>query len=153
MHARTRDTRGFTLMEMIIAFMLTLVAVLSLVSVFPTGIQSVQGSSDSLEAQTIAQWYLDYIREFYQINSDVPPGFGPGTTITVTPPSGTLPNSSSDSYQQFRGVSVTPTTYSLSYTEQNVATGSTPEHLITLTVTWTGVNGSHTRSFQEYVEN
>ncbi len=91
-NVRTRVARGFTLMEMMVAFMLTLVAVLSLVSVFPTGITSIQQSSDSVQAQTIAQAYMDYIREGYQTETHVPTGFTPaGTAFNCSPGSTQAP--------------------------------------------------------------
>lgn len=132
-------------MEVLVALSLTTIAVLAVVSVFPTSLQSVQESGDSLQAQAIAQYCLDKVREYYQTGGTAPAALQPSTSYTFYAPAG----------QQFRSSTQSTPTYTVSYTATNVAVGSTatPEHDILLSISWTGVNGTHTRTFEEYVQN
>ena len=140
-------SRGFSLMEIMVAFVLALTAVLTLLGVFPQGITSIQESSDSIQAQAIAQAYLDYIREYYQTQTGVPNSFpASGTSFSCTP-GGVQP-------LQFRGVTQSQMQFSCVYTYSNVAVGSTPEHRIDFTVSWTSPQrGAQSRTYEEYVIN
>jgi len=140
-------SRGFSLMEIMVAFVLALTAVLTLLGVFPQGITSIQESSDSIQAQAVAQAYLDYIREYYQTQTGVPAGFpASGTSFSCTP-GGVQP-------LQFRGVTQSQMQFSCVYTYSNVAVGSTPEHRIDFTVSWTSPQrGAQSRTYEEYVIN
>ncbi|MBC5824652.1 MAG: type II secretion system protein [Candidatus Eremiobacteraeota bacterium] len=148
---RRTSPRGFTLVEMLVAFTLTTVAALAIVGIFPMGIASLQQSGDSLQAQAVGQQCLDQIREYYQTEHNPPPNFQPGTTY----PMALAAPSSLNNTNQFRSHTQAPTSYTVSYTATNLASASapTPEHDIVLTVTWTGLNGSHSRLFEEYVQN
>jgi Tfp pilus assembly protein PilV len=143
----TARSRGFSLMEIMVAFVLGLIAVLTLLGVFPSGITSIQESSDSIQAQAIAQAYLDYIREYYQTQTGVPNSFpASGTSFSCTP-GGVQP-------LQFRGVTQSQMQFSCSYTYSNVSTGSTPEHRIDFTVSWSSEQrGNQSRTYEEYVIN
>lgn len=143
---RARD-RGFSLMEIMVAFVLGLIAVLSLLGVFPSGITSIQESSDSVQAQAIGQAYLDYIREYYQTQSGLPTGFpSSGTSFSCTP-GGVQP-------LQFRSVVQSQMQFTCVYTYTNVAVGSTPEHRIDFTVSWSSPQrGAQSRTYEEYVIN
>ena len=145
---------AFTLAEVLVALTLTIVAVLAVINVFPTSLASVQASGDTLQAQAIAQRCLDQIREYYQTGGAAPLSLQPGTNYVFTAQSGTIPNSS-NSFQQFRGVAQTAQSYEVSYTSTDLSTAQapTPEHDVVLTVTWTAGNGSHTWTFEEYVQN
>ena len=140
-------SRGFSLMEIMVAFVLGLIAVLTLLGVFPSGITSIQASSDSVQAQAIAQAYLDYIREYYQTQTGLPNSFpASGTSFSCTP-GGVQP-------LQFRSVTQSQMQYTCSYTYANVSAGSTPEHRIDFTVSWTSEQrGSQSRTYEEYVIN
>lgn len=140
-------SRGFSLMEIMVAFVLGLIAVLTLLGVFPQGINSIQESSDSVQAQAIAQAYLDYIREYYQTQTGVPNTFpASGTSFSCTP-GGVQP-------LEFRGVTQSQMQYTCSYTYSNVAVGNTPEHRIDFTVSWSSEQrGSQSRTYEEYVIN
>ena len=140
-------SRGFSLMEIMVAFVLALTAVLTLLGVFPSGITSIQESSDSIQAQAIGQAYLDYIREYYQTQGGVAAGFpASGTSFSCTP-GGVQP-------LQFRSVTQSQMAFSCVYTYTNIATGSTPEHRIDFTVSWTSPQrGSQSRTYEEYVIN
>lgn len=140
-------SRGFSLMEIMVAFVLALTAVLTLLGVFPQGITSIQESSDSIQAQAIAQAYLDYIREYYQTETGVPSGFpASGTSFSCTP-GGVQP-------LQFRGVTQSQMQFNCIYTYSNVAVGTTPEHRIDFTVSWSSEQrGSQSRTYEEYVIN
>lgn len=134
-------------MEIMVAFVLGLIAVLTLLGVFPQGITSIQESSDSVQAQAIAQAYLDYIREYYQTQTGVPNTFpASGTSFTCTP--------GNVQALQFRSVTQSQMVFTCVYTYQNVAVGSTPEHRIDFTVSWTSQQrGSQSRTYEEYVIN
>jgi len=134
-------------MEIMVAFVLALTAVLTLLGVFPKGITSIQESSDSIQAQAIGQAYLDYIREYYQTQTGVPNSFpASGTSFTCTP-GGVQP-------LQFRSVTQAQMAFTCVYTYSNVAVGSTPEHRIDFTVSWTSAQrGSQSRTYEEYVIN
>ena len=140
-------SRGFSLMEIMVAFVLGLIAVLTLLGIFPSGITSIQESADSIQAQAIGQAYLDYIREYYQTQTGVPAGFpASGTSFTCTP--------GSVQPLQFRGVTQTQMAFSCVYTYSNVAVGSTPEHRIDFTVSWSSEQrGTQSRTYEEYVIN
>ena len=140
-------SRGFSLMEIMVAFVLGLIAVLTLLGVFPQGITSIQESSDSVQAQAIAQAYLDYIREYYQTQTGVPAGFpSSGTSFTCTP-GGVQP-------LEFRSVTQSQMAFTCVYTYSNVAVGSTPEHRIDFTVSWSSEQrGNQSRTYEEYVIN
>ena len=140
-------SRGFSLIEIMVAFVLALTAVLTLLGVFPQGITAIQSSSDSIQAQAVAQAYLDYIREYYQTQTGVPAGFpASGTSFSCTP-GGVQP-------LQFRGVTQSQMQFSCLYTYSNVAVGSTPEHRIDFTVSWTSPQrGDQSRTYEEYVIN
>ena len=140
-------SRGFSLMEIMVAFVLGLIAVLTLLGVFPQGITSIQESSDSIQAQAVAQAYLDYIREYYQTETGVPAGFpASGTSFSCTP-GGVQP-------LQFRGVTQSQMQFNCIYTYSNVAVGTTPEHRIDFTVSWTSPQrGAQSRTYEEYVIN
>src|SRR5690348_15168173 len=140
-------SRGFSLMEIMVAFVLGLIAVLRLLGIFPSGITSIQESSDSIQAQGIAQAYLDYIREYYQTETGVPSGFpASGTSFSCTP-GGVQP-------LQFRSVTQSQMAFSCVYTYSNVAVGSTPEHRIDFTVSWSSEQrGNQSRTYEEYVIN
>jgi len=139
-------SRGFTLMEIMIAMVLGLLAMLSLLGVFPTGIASIQESTDSVQAQAIAQAYLDYIREYYQTETTVPSTFpASGTSFDCTP-GGVQP-------LEFRSVTQSQISYTCVYTYTNVGT-TTPEHQIEFTVSWTSEQGgTQSRTYEEYVIN
>ena len=140
-------SRGFSLVEIMVAFVLGLIAVLTLLGIFPTGISSIQESSDSVQAQAIAQAYLDYIREYYQTQTG-PPGTFPasGTSFSCTP-GGVQP-------LEFRGVTQSQMAFTCVYTYSNVSAGSTPEHRIDFTVSWSSEQrGSQSRTYEEYVIN
>lgn len=143
---RSRE-RGFSLMEIMVAFVLGLVAVLTLLGVFPSGITSIQESSDSVQAQAIGQAYLDYIREYFQTQTGVPASFpASGTSFSCTP-GGVQP-------LQFRSVTQSQMQFTCVYTYTNIATGSTPEHRIDFTVSWTSPQrGPQSRTYEEYVIN
>ena len=136
-------------MEMMVAFVLGLTAVLTLVGLFPTGITAIQQSSDSVQAQAIAQHYMDYIREYYQTETRLPTGFtASGTSFDCTP--------ANEQPMTFRGVTQQNTTFTCVYTYVNVATlgATTPEHRIDFTVSWTTAQrGSESRTYEEYVIN
>lgn len=140
-------SRGFSLMEIMVAFVLGLIAVLTLLGVFPSGITSIQESSDSVQAQSIAQAYLDYIREYYQTQTGVPASFpASGTSFSCTP--------GGVQALEFRGVTQSQMQYTCSYTYSNVSAGSTPEHRIDFTVSWSSEQrGSQSRTYEEYVIN
>lgn len=140
-------SRGFSLMEIMVAFVLGLIAVLTLLGVFPQGITSIQESSDSIQAQAVAQAYLDYIREYYQTETGVPSGFpASGTSFSCTP--------GGVQALQFRGVTQSQMQFSCIYTYSNVAVGTTPEHRIDFTVSWTSPQrGAQSRTYEEYVIN
>lgn len=140
-------SRGFSLMEIMVAFVLALTAVLTLLGVFPQGITSIQESSDSIQAQAIAQAYLDYIREYYQTQTGVPNTFpASGTSFSCTP--------GGVQALQFRSVTQSQMAFTCVYTYSNVSVGSTPEHRIDFTVSWTSAQrGSQSRTYEEYVIN
>lgn len=154
-----RRAAGFTIIEFIVAFALTIIAVVTMLSVFASSVQSVQQSGDSMQAQAFAQQALDVIREFYESEGNPPQSFCPtGDTVDVcTAFSLTLTPQTSGTYngqnpEQFRGVAQQAPTYTLTYTATPFA-GSTPEHDIVLTITWTGLSGQHTRTYEEFVRN
>jgi len=140
-------SRAFSLVEIMVAFVLGLIAVLTLLGVFPTGITSIQESSDSVQAQAIAQAYLDYIREYYQTQTGVPASFpASGASFSCTP-AGVQP-------LKFRSVTQSQMQFTCVYTYSNVAVGSTPEHRIDFTVSWSSPQrGSQSRTYEEYVIN
>jgi Tfp pilus assembly protein PilV len=144
---RLSRPRGFSLIEIMVAFVLALVAVLSLLGVFPSGITSIQESSDSVQAQAIGQAYLDYIREYYQTQGGVAAGFpASGTSFSCTP--------GAVQPLQFRSVTQSQMPFSCSYTYTSIGTGSTPEHRIDFTVSWSSTQrGSQSRTYEEYVIN
>jgi Tfp pilus assembly protein PilV len=144
---RLSRPRGFSLIEIMVAFVLALVAVLSLLGVFPSGITSIQESSDSVQAQAIGQAYLDYIREYYQTQGGVAAGFpASGTSFSCTP--------GAVQPLQFRSVTQSQMQFSCSYTYTSIGTGSTPEHRIDFTVSWSSSQrGSQSRTYEEYVIN
>lgn len=143
----TAHSRGFSLMEIMVAFVLGLIAVLTLLGVFPSGITSIQESSDSVQAQSIAQAYLDYIREYYQTQTGLPAGFpASGTSFSCTP--------GGVQQLEFRGVTQSQMQYTCTYTYSNVSAGSTPEHRIDFTVSWSSEQrGNQSRTYEEYVIN
>ena len=147
MSRRKKRCRGFTMMEMLVAFMITLVAVLSLVSVFSTGVVSIQQSSDSDQAQAVAQAWMDYIREYYQTETHLPAGFPTsGSTFDCTPYAAQP--------SLFRNVTQQQTTFTCDYQYLNVGVGQTPEHRIDFIVTWTTQQrGTETRTYEQYVIN
>jgi len=135
-------------MEMMVAFVLGLTAVLTLVGLFPTGITAIQQSSDSVQAQAIAQAYMDYIREYYQTETRLPTGFAAsGTSFDCTP--------GAEQPMTFRGVTQQNTTFTCVYNYTSVASlGATPEHRIDFTVSWsTPQRGAESRTYEEYVIN
>ena len=142
-----RHLRGFSLMEMMVAFVIALVAVLALVGVFPAGLTSIQQSADSVQTDGIAQEWMDYIREYYQTETRLPAGFpASGSSFDCTP--GSLQAS------KLRGVTQTATTFTCTYTYVNVGVGGTPEHQIELNVSWTTAQrGTESRTYEEYVIN
>jgi Tfp pilus assembly protein PilV len=144
---RKRQSRGFSLMEILVAFMLGLLAVLTLAGLFPTGIVSIQQSSDSVQSQAIAQAYMDYIREYYQTETRLPTGFpASGTNFSCTP--GSLQP------LVFRGVTQQQMTFTCQYTYKNVSLGATPEHQIIFTISWSSPQrGAESRTYEEYVIN
>ncbi|HEY7993985.1 MAG TPA: hypothetical protein VID24_07245 [Candidatus Eremiobacteraceae bacterium] len=146
--ARRTSVRGFSLIESLIAFVLGLLSILALVGIFPTGLTAIQQGSDSVQAQSIAQAYLDYIREYYQTEGGLPASFpASGVSFDCTP--GSLqPLMLQSAVQQ-------QLTFGCVYTYANVGgVGKTPEHRIEFTVSWTTEQrGAQTRTYEEYVVN
>ena len=146
--ANSPRSRGFTLLESLVAFVLTLIAVLALVSLFPAGLVSIQQSGDSTQAQAIAQHWLDYIREYYQTETRLPSGFpASGSTFDCTP--------TNEQQMIFRGTNQQQMTFTCDYQYVNVAgAGGTPEHRIDFFITWsTPQRGTESRTYEEYVIN
>lgn len=134
-------------MEIMVAFMLGLMAMLTLVGLFPTGITAIQQSSDSIQAQAIAQAYLDYIREYYQTETHLPASFpASGTSFDCTP--------GAVQPLVFRDVTQQQMTFSCQYAYVNVGAGQTPEHRIEFTISWSSPQrGDESRTYEEYVIN
>lgn len=135
-------------MEIMIAFVLALLGMLTLVEIFPIGITSIQQSSDSVQSQAVAQAYLDYIREYYQTETRLPSTFpASGTSFDCTP--------GAVQPLEFRGVTQQQMAFTCSYTYANVGgVGLTPEHRIEFTISWTSQQrGSQSRTYEEYVIN
>lgn len=133
------------MIEVLIAMLIVTTAVIAMITIFPAGLASVQTSGAGLQAQAMAQQYVDLIREYYQTESNPPPNYLPGQNWTVQGP-GPL---------TLRDQTQAAPTYQFSYTATNLATASapTPEHDIVLTVTWTDNVGTHTRTYEAYVQN
>ena len=139
---------GFSLIEIMIAFVLGLMAMLTLVGLFPAGITAVQQSSDSVQSQTIAQAYLDYIREYYQTETRLPASFpASGSNFDCTP--------GAVQPLVFRGVTQQQMTFTCSYNYINVGgVGQTPEHRIEFTISWSSPQrGNESKTYEEYVIN
>jgi len=146
--ARRKNARGFSLVESLIAFVLGLISVLTLTGLFPTGLQAIQQTSDSVQAAAIGQAYLDYIREYYQTEAGLPVSFpATGAAFDCTP--------GAVQPLMMRDVVQGQISFTCSFTSTNVGgLGATPEHRIEFTVGWTSTQGgAQSRTYEEYVIN
>jgi prepilin-type N-terminal cleavage/methylation domain-containing protein len=124
---RRRRTRGMTLIEVLIALVVTTVGLLGALATVGVTIRSASFSRSATEASTLAQAQLEALVSWPGVTATNPP---PGTTSTETQLDGNgMVNSTSGGYTR-------TTTWG--------TTGDGQRRLVTVTVTWIdGFNVTH----------
>jgi Tfp pilus assembly protein PilV len=88
MHQLLRDRRGrggFTLIEVLVAAVLLMVAIVSVMIMFPIGYSNVDAGGEQTEAATLAQDMLEKVRD---VKWDDVDNFGGTSFTSCTPPAG-----------------------------------------------------------------
>lgn len=147
-----RKRRGLTLPEVLIAAAVTAVALLGIAGMFPTGYQSVKYGGKVTQANALAQWMMEAIKNeaFGTVSSYN------GVDTNNNPPGGT-PNSVKDNWNSWKTAIVTGAGQggALLGGRGTVAVSTAYSDLLQLTVTvqWSETTGTRNVRLVNYVLN
>jgi len=132
-------TRGFTVIEALIAFVILLIGMLAMLAIIPSSYSNTVRDSERVQAIAAGQQYLDQLTDYVAYN---------GTTNLPAPPTVAI-----DSGDVFEGTGTAASSGGVFTIVGNcpAKSGSNAEFDCTVTVTWTESGSPRTVSVESYV--